>query len=90
MVKYIFILMFCAGSLKADSTNIKRSGVNFAFSKSFEIAAFGIGTAAVFAKDQQNAKSLLMFAGVCQIASITYFYKGCQFLIKANGITVRF
>lgn len=90
MKKLIFILLLWVSTAKADSTFIKKAGVNFAWSKSFELVAFGVGTAAVFAKDQQNAKSLLMFAGVCQVASISCFYKGCQFLIKANGITIKF
>ena len=90
MVKWLSILLLWAAPLKADSTYIKQAGIRFAYSKSFELTAFGIGTAALFAKDKQNAKSLFMFAGVCQIASISYFYKGCQFLIKANGITIKF
>ena len=87
-----WILLFFCGSLHAqDSTS--KAGIQLKKSKDMQIVSsvfVGIGVYAMTKQEPTVAKASFVIAGICQVASISYYYKGCQFLIKANGITVRF
>jgi hypothetical protein len=89
MRKLIFIFLL-AGTAKADSTLLKKAGTSFAVSKTMEIISIGVTAGAILSKDEYSRKSLLIFSAMSQLAAVTFYYRGCNFLIKANGITVRF
>jgi hypothetical protein len=87
---FIILLLFC-GTAKADSTTIK-AGIQFKKSKNYQLAAFGfagLGTYALIQQDKGFAYVSFFAAGACELLSITYYYKGCNLLIKPNGIVIQ-
>lgn len=90
--KFLILFLFIGG-LNAQDTSINKAGIQLKKSKDLQILSLafsGIGVYALTKQEKDVAKGAFIISGLCEIASITYYYKGCQFLIKANGITVKF
>lgn len=85
-------MLFCS-KLSAQDSSLNKAGHCLAASKHFQIGAVLATGMSAYAFSQGH-KGMgyvgLGFAAACEIISVTYHYKGCQYMIKANGIRITF
>lgn len=90
----IILLLFCYKCKAQDTiTNVQMAGIKFSQAQTCQLFSLGMGALGYYAvinDDPGFAKFAFVASGALQLASITLYYKGCQYLISPTSLIIRF